>query len=165
MASSAQNSSVREAGCPDDDREFIPSATHADVSSPHSHRRNPLTGLNTKISRRCVLQSSSLLAAAAWSRTLPFAGAQEPKAPTAIAHNNPETLVADPRVNLTFGDERMILDDGLQPSMLCTKSGTLVVQSQLSKKPHPQERIFYPYAVERSFPATAAGHGPSFRSS
>ena len=42
----------------------------------------------------------------------------------------------------------MILDDGLQPSMLCTKSGTLVVQSQLSKKPHPQERIFYPYALE-----------------
>jgi len=42
----------------------------------------------------------------------------------------------------------MILDDGLQPSLLCTRSGTLVVQSQLSKKPHPQERIFYPYALE-----------------
>ena len=65
---------------------------------------------------------------------------------TAIQHNTPETLVNDPRVKLEFGEERMILDDGLQPSMLCTKSGTLVVQSQLSKKPHPQERIFYPYA-------------------
>jgi len=42
----------------------------------------------------------------------------------------------------------MVLGDGLQPSMLCTKEGTLVVQSQLSTKPHPQERIFYPYALE-----------------
>src|SRR5687767_8507953 len=36
---------------------------------------------------------------------------------------------------------------GLQPSMLCTKAGTLIVQSQLSTKPHPQPRIFYPYAL------------------
>jgi hypothetical protein len=67
---------------------------------------------------------------------------------TAIQHNTPETLVSDPRVKLEFGEERMVLDDGLQPSMLCSKAGTLIVQSQLSKKPHPQERIFYPYALE-----------------
>lgn len=67
---------------------------------------------------------------------------------TAIQHNVPETLVNDPRLKVQFGEERMVLDDGLQPSMLCTRSGTLVVQSQLSKKPHPQQRIFYPYALE-----------------
>jgi len=67
---------------------------------------------------------------------------------TTIQHNSPETLVSDPRLKLDFGEERMVLDDGLQPSMLCTKAGTLIVQSQLSKKPHPQERIFYPYALE-----------------
>lgn len=65
-----------------------------------------------------------------------------------ILHNAPATLLNDPRVSLQFGEERMILDDGLQPSMLCTQAGTLVVQSQLSKKPHPQQRIFYPYALE-----------------
>src|SRR5262249_11899139 len=65
----------------------------------------------------------------------------------AVLRNTPETLVSDPRLSLGFGDERLILDDGLQPSMLCTKAGTLVVQSQLSTKPHPQPRIFYPYAL------------------
>jgi hypothetical protein len=65
----------------------------------------------------------------------------------AVLRNTPETLVADRRLALEFGNERLILDDGLQPSMLCTKAGTLVVQSQLSAKPHPQPRIFYPYAL------------------
>ncbi len=41
----------------------------------------------------------------------------------------------------------MILPDGLQPSMLRTASGALIVQSQLPGKPHPSERIFYPYAL------------------
>ena len=66
----------------------------------------------------------------------------------AVQRNEPETLVGDPRLNLRFGPERLIMDDGLQPSMLCTKAGTLVLQSQLSTKPHPQERIFYPYALK-----------------
>src|SRR5262245_40053082 len=74
--------------------------------------------------------------------------ADPPSTATAIQHNVPETLVSDPRLRVQFGEERMVLDDGLQPSMLCTKSGTLVVQSQLSTKPHPQQRIFYPYALE-----------------
>jgi hypothetical protein len=65
----------------------------------------------------------------------------------AVLRNTPETLVADRRLSLDFGDERLILDDGLQPSMLCTKAGTLVVQSQLSTKPNAQPRIFYPYAL------------------
>jgi hypothetical protein len=102
-----------------------------------------------KLTRRHLLQSASALAAAVpFSQSLTTASAQDQKAPTTIAHNMPETLVTDPRVTLTFGHECMVLDDGLQPSMLCTKSGTLIVQSQLSKKPHPQERIFYPYALE-----------------
>jgi hypothetical protein len=100
-------------------------------------------------SRRSFLRNASRLTAA-----LPLArlgasrAADPPMRTTTIRRNVPETLVADPRLRLTFGAERMIFDDGLQPSMLCTKAGTLVVQSQLSTKPHPQERIFYPYAVE-----------------
>jgi hypothetical protein len=96
-------------------------------------------------SRRAFLQHSAALAA-----TIPLAHCRSSTAAerTAIIRNTPETLVADPRISLKFGDERLILDDGLQPSMLCTKVGTLVVQSQLSIKPHPQARIFYPYALK-----------------
>jgi hypothetical protein len=96
-------------------------------------------------SRRAFLQHSAALAAA-----VPLArhGSSIAAEPTPVLRNSPETLVADPRIGLKFGDERMILDDGLQPSMLCTKAGTFVVQSQLSTKPHPQQRIFYPYALK-----------------
>lgn len=64
-----------------------------------------------------------------------------------IAHNTPITLATNHQLNFKFGEERMVIDDGLQPSMLCTQSGALIVQSQNSKKPFPQQRIFYPYAM------------------
>lgn len=73
--------------------------------------------------------------------------ATTPKPPTEIVHNQPIALVADNKLDFKYGEERMVLDDGLQPSMLCTKTGALVVQSQNSKKPFSQERIFYPYAM------------------
>ncbi len=57
-------------------------------------------------------------------------------------------VLKDPRVHIDFGKERMVLNDGLQPSMLCTRSNTIIVQSQLSGKPYPQQRICYPYALE-----------------
>jgi hypothetical protein len=60
--------------------------------------------------------------------------------------NTPEVIQADPQVRVTFGDERLVLAKGLQPSMLCTKDGTLIVQAQQPRKPVPQERITYPYA-------------------
>lgn len=64
-----------------------------------------------------------------------------------VVHNEVRTLVNDSRIKLSFGNERMILPQGLQPSMLCTRKGTLIVQAQLPKKPYPQQRIFYPWAV------------------
>jgi hypothetical protein len=69
------------------------------------------------------------------------------KPPPSVVHNVPITLVSDKRISLQFGDERMVIPDGLQPSMFCTKKGALIVQSQNSKKPIPQDRIFYPYAM------------------
>ena len=98
-----------------------------------------------KLSRRVFLQHTSILAA-----SLPLAGITGSAfaiSKNDIARNTPQALVTDPRLALSFGDERMILNDGLQPSMLCTRSGTLIVQSQVSKKPYPQKRIFYPYAM------------------
>jgi hypothetical protein len=64
-----------------------------------------------------------------------------------LQHNVPEIILADRRLKLSFDEERMVLNDGLQPSMLCTKKNTLIVQSQNSKKPLPQKRISYPFAM------------------
>lgn len=67
----------------------------------------------------------------------------EPKLPD----NIPQTILADSRVKLRFEKEVMVLNKGLQPSMLCTKKGTLIVQAQMPAKPIPQKRIFYPFAM------------------
>jgi len=99
-----------------------------------------------KQTRRTLLRNACLLAAS--QLPAPYgSAAPRPEGATGIVNNTPQTLIAHPRVRLEFGPERMILPDGLQPSMLCTASGTLVIQSQLSKKPHPSRRIFYPYAL------------------
>lgn len=104
--------------------------------------------MNSNKSRRYFLQKTSALLAALPFVQLKVLGVSYSTARnTDIIINKPEVLVKDPRISLKFGPERMILNEGLQPSMLCTKSGTLIVQSQLPKKPHPQDRIFYPYAL------------------
>jgi hypothetical protein len=98
-----------------------------------------------RLSRRNFLQNTSILAAG-----IPFIKLGRfnwSALPIEIVRNIPQVLVKDPRLNLSFGEERMILNDGLQPFMLCTRSGALIVQSQISKKPYPQKRIFYPYAM------------------
>lgn len=101
------------------------------------------------IVRRILIQYFPVLLLA-----VPFAKSHHPGntlegtvPPVEIVRNNPIPLVRDKHIDLQFGDERMVINDGLQPSMLSTKSGTLIVQSQISKKPFPQERIFYPYAM------------------
>jgi hypothetical protein len=103
------------------------------------------TNANKEPSRRSILKTASLAAAALQLRRLNSVRAAD-SSPATIK-NTPQTVLADPAVKLTFAEERMILPDGLQPSMLRTASGALVVQSQLSGKPHPSERIFYPYAL------------------
>src|SRR5689334_2725463 len=68
-------------------------------------------------------------------------------APT-IAHleahpNTPELIQSDGSLRLSFGEERVVLPRGLQPSLLCTRSGTLVIQSQVPEKPFASKRISY----------------------
>ena len=63
------------------------------------------------------------------------------------AKNVPEVLLADPRVHLVFGDERLVLEDGLQPSMVITRTGAIVVQSQTSKPPFPSSRYTSHWAM------------------
>lgn len=104
-----------------------------------------MDSINYKKSRRNFLQSSSLFIIG-----LPFLSVESFAAPynkPEVVNNIPQSVLSDPRLNLKFSKEKMILNDGLQPFMLSTSKGTLIVQSQISKKPLPQERIFYPYAM------------------
>jgi hypothetical protein len=55
---------------------------------------------------------------------------------------------ADGRLRFTFGDERMVLPRGLQPSLLCTTSGTMIVQAQVPEKTFPTTRMVYFSAME-----------------
>jgi hypothetical protein len=98
-------------------------------------------------SRRKFLKNSSLLLAGVSLTKMANLGTVFYIQTPGIVNNTPHTILADPRIKLNFGKEVMVLDDGLQPSMLCTRKGTLIVQSQNSKKPLPQKKIFYPFAL------------------
>jgi hypothetical protein len=66
---------------------------------------------------------------------------------TAPIGNTPQVLQADARLHLDFGPERMVLHGGLQPSILCTSRGTLIVQGQIAQKSLPSTRMAYPSAL------------------
>jgi len=92
--------------------------------------------------------SSCLLGLVLSASTLPALAAPEPgskidpyNVPVAVkANNRPEAILKDPRVKLEFGPEQLVLAGGLQPSMLITKTGAVVVQSQMPERPFPSER-------------------------
>jgi len=78
------------------------------------------------------------------------ARAQEPApvpAPLEATPNVPSIIQSDGTLRLNFGEERVIVPRGLQPSLLCTREGTLIVQAQVPEKPFPAKRISYPYAM------------------
>src|ERR1700761_6530327 len=62
--------------------------------------------------------------------------------------NVPEMVEADGHLRLDFTPEMMVLPRGLQPSLLCTTAGTLVVQAQIPEKSLPANRQVYPTAME-----------------
>jgi len=113
-------------------------------------------------SRRKFIQQGALAAASFSLMKLEgFAAPFYPLDPE-MANNTPQTVLADGRLKLDFGKEVMVLPDGLQPSMLCTRKGTLIVQSQNSKKPHPQKRIFYPFAMSTVVSRDGGEHWTEF---
>jgi hypothetical protein len=59
----------------------------------------------------------------------------------------PEIILRDPRMRLTFGEPQCVLHDGLQPFLLGLGDGTLVLQAQLSTRPPPAERLFFPFIL------------------
>ena len=100
-----------------------------------------------KYTRRALLERTAILTGA-FSSALPLPRlAAAPSSTTDVFHNLPSMVEADGRLRFDFGEERMVLDGGLQPSMLCTSSGTLIVQAQLPEKPIPTARIHYASAL------------------
>ncbi len=67
--------------------------------------------------------------------------------PSVIIHNTPQTILTDPRVHLEFEKEQLVIDDALQPSMIITKKGTIVVQASLQ-----HQKRFPPKRMTSSFP-------------
>lgn len=114
------------------------------------------TNFNKSQSRRGFIQKTALLAALTQVK-LPASATESAglsadlqKVPTALASkkNIPEMIAADGKLRLNFDEERMVLPRGLQPSMLITKTGTIVVQAQVPEKPFPSSRIAYFSAME-----------------
>lgn len=62
--------------------------------------------------------------------------------------NTPEMVAADGTLRLDFGEEILVLPRGLQPSLLRTASGALIVQGQIPEKPFASSRMHYPWALE-----------------
>lgn len=71
-----------------------------------------------------------------------------PAAAAKHVNNLPSMVEADGQLRLRFGPESLVLPRGLQPSLLCTRSGALVVQAQVPDKPFPSKRMTYFSALE-----------------
>src|SRR3954469_6667098 len=99
------------------------------------------------IPRHATVALSAILSLANLTHS---AGASEggpSTAPLEAKQNIPEMIQSDGTLRLNFGEERVVLPRGLQPSLLCTRSGTLILQAQIPEKPFPSQRMTYPYAM------------------
>ncbi|MGD9633308.1 MAG: sialidase family protein [Pirellulales bacterium] len=103
-------------------------------------------------SRRVFLQSSAAAAiglpAVAASGAASETKTKPAEKTAAVAENTPQVLEADGRLRLDFGEEQMVLDGGLQPSMFRMKTGAFVVQAQVPDAPFPSKRMHYPWAMK-----------------
>ena len=70
-----------------------------------------------------------------------------PRAQAPTAPRIPLPVEADGRLRLKYGEEHMVLPRGLQPSMLYTRQGAIVIQGQVPDKPHPSDRMTYPLSL------------------
>ena len=93
--------------------------------------------------RRLTVTLTTFLLLPMWLPLIARA-AQRPSTTTAATvANTPEVLLPDGRVSLRFGEEQLVLPRGLQPSLLATQSGALIVQAQVPDKPFPATRMTY----------------------
>lgn len=105
-------------------------------------------------SRRNFIQNTLLLAGSLPLAPSLFASDQNTKKwkglfsltqPTVT--NFPSMAEADGNLRFDFSEEKMVLDGGLQPFMLCTASGSILLQAQSPNPPFPTARMHYPYAM------------------
>lgn len=96
-------------------------------------------------SRRSFLQKTALLTALTPNHFL--VATSKPSQPAFAGGNTPEMVEADGRLRLSFGEELVVVPKGLQPSMLVTKTGAIVVQAQLPEKSIPTGRMAYNSAL------------------
>src|SRR5665213_4214829 len=92
--------------------------------------------------RRTIPLAAFLLAG------LPLLAGQTNAPPAARRQNIPEMVEADGRLRLSFGEEQLVLPRGVQPSLLRTASGALVVQAQVPDKSFPTSRMAHANAME-----------------
>ncbi|MGC1274056.1 MAG: sialidase family protein [Planctomycetaceae bacterium] len=88
------------------------------------------------------------LSAAEESGPAPAEAAPTGGGPGTSPENLPEMIEADGSLQLEFGEERLVLPRGLQPSLLCTASAAFVVQAQVPEKTFPTDRMVYFNAME-----------------
>ncbi len=105
--------------------------------------------MNTVAFARAVFIRSALIGFASFGLHLPL-NAADAGGTHLGAPNTPVPLEADGHLRFDYGPERLIQPDGLQPSMICTKAGTLVVQGQTSVKALPGGRMKYPSQIATS---------------
>jgi hypothetical protein len=98
-------------------------------------------------SRRNFLQKTALLAALTPKQLGRSAAESEPANLAGTGENVPEMVEADGRLRLSFGEEKVIVPKGLQPFLLVTKTGAIIVQAQLPEKPFPSPRMHYERAM------------------
>ena len=99
-----------------------------------------------KPTRRNLLKQAAAVAGTL-SITTPSVSAAQGSSDDLLV-NYPSMVEADGRLRLDFGPECVVLDGGLQPSMLCTRAGTLIVQAQMPEKSLPGGRMHYPFVLD-----------------
>ena len=95
-----------------------------------------------------MLRFLSLLFATLAVLTRSSQGAPTNAAPASVGNNYPSMVDADGTLRFKFGEERLVLPRGLQPSLLRTASGAFIVQAQVPEKTEPTSRMIFPSAME-----------------
>src|SRR5689334_3351568 len=104
---------------------------------PVDRNRGFFLGQNARIGRHAVNRYSKLTLVATICLAS-AAHASDRLAKTAALEaqpHEPEFVLSDNALKLQYGEERVVLPRGLQPSLLVTKSDSIVLQGQLPEKP------------------------------
>jgi hypothetical protein len=101
--------------------------------------------------RRAFFRNASLLAAGSFTTAALSAhaaasspAASSPRPKETLPGNRPSMVEADGRLRFDYDEERLILSRGLQPWLVRTRSGALVVQAHITGKAVPTARMHFP---------------------